>query len=502
MTTATEERAPEAATGSGGAEHHRVVVIGAGMAGIALGVRLRELGIDDFVLCERNEAIGGTWYEHTYPGCGCDIPTHLYSFSFARNPEWTRLFPRQGEILDYVQRIAHERGITERVRFGCTVEGADWDEARSLWHLHTSGGELTCDVLVSAIGAFSEPADPDLPGLEDFAGHRFHSARWDHEHDLAGERVAVIGTGPAAAQFVPRIQPEVAELVVFQRTPPWILPHPDRPVPGLERLAYRLLPPLQDLQRNAMFWGMELLGIGLRGRFGLISPIEALGRRHLRSQVSDPELRAKLEPDYRFGCKRPIMSNTWYPAIAAENATLVADAPARVESSEIVAPDGSRYEVDTIISASGYRFTSPEALETVRGVGGRTMSQLWEGSPRAYLGTTLPGFPNYFVLLGPNTVAVNSAVFSIEAQIEYVTDALKTMERKRLRRLELRDGILEDFVDEMDESSEGTVWTAGGCNAYYTDDEGRNFAIYPGFAAGFKHRTRRFDADRYELEPA
>ncbi len=273
-------------------------------------------------------------------------------------------------------------------------------------------------------------------------------------------------------------------------------------MPGIERLLYKLLPPLQDLQRNAMFLGMEALGIGLRGRFDLIRPIEALGRRHLRSQVADPELRAKLEPDYRFGCKRPIMSNTWYPAITADNAEVVTDGLDRVEGSEIVTRDGSRYEVDTIISASGYRFTSPEALDGVRGVGGRTMADVWGGSPRAYLGTTLPSFPNYFVLLGPNTVAVNSAVFSIEAQVRYVIDALTTMERERLRRIELRDGILEDFVDEMDESSEGTVWTAGGCNAYYTDDEGRNFAIYPGFAAGFRRRTRRFDPDRYELQPA
>jgi cation diffusion facilitator CzcD-associated flavoprotein CzcO len=482
--------------------HHRVICIGAGFAGVGLGVRLLEAGETDFVILERNPSVGGTWFEHTYPGCACDIPTHLYSYSFARNPDWRRLFPRQPEILAYVRRVAEDRGVTAHIRFETEMERSRWDEANGVWRVQTDRGELTCDVLVSAIGATAEPDEPDLPGFDDFAGHRFHSARWDHEHDLTGERVAVIGTGPAAAQFVPRIQPDVGHLTVFQRTPPWVLPHPDRPVPWVERQAYKLLPLAQDAQRNAMFALLEGLGIGFRGRTELIAPIEALGRAHLRRQVPDPALRERLTPRYRFGCKRPIMSNTYYPALTAPNATLVTDAIDRVEPGAIVTRDGSRHAVDTIITAVGYRYSRSLLVDRLTGADGRTLGDVWNRSPRAYLGSAVPGFPNMFILLGPNAIGINSVIFSLEAQIAYVLDALRTMDRDGVSRIELRPEALECFVDEVDRRSEGSVWTDGGCTAYYLDETGRNFAIYPGFASGFRRRTRRFDPAPYELAPA
>lgn len=481
-------------------EHHHVIVIGAGLAGVGLGVRLRQQGVEDFVVCERNESVGGTWFEHTYPGCGCDIPTHLYSYSFARNPRWTRLFPRQDEILAYVRGVADEHGVTPHIRFGCEMEHSRWDEASRTWHVHTSRGDLTCDVLVSAIGATAEPDEPDIPGLAGFTGHRFHSARWDWEHDLRGERVGVIGTGPAAAQFVPRIQPQAGSLTVFQRTPPWVLPHVDRPVPAAERLLYRLLPPAQDLQRNLFFALYEATGIGFRGRTELIAPIEALGRAHLRRQVRDRELRAKLTPRYRFGCKRPIMSNTYYPAIAADNAALVTDPIARVTGNAVVTADGTRRELDTLITAIGYRYSRSLLVDRIAGVGGQTLGATWDRSPRAYLGTSVPGFPNFFILLGPNSIGINSVIFSLEAQFAYVIDALRLMRRTGAARVELRDDALEAYVAECDRRSVGSVWTDGGCKAYYVDDTGRNFAIYPGFASEYRRRTRRFDAARYTVQ--
>ena len=343
-----------------GVEHHRIVIIGAGISGVGLGVRLLQAGIEDFVICERNESVGGTWFEHTYPGCGCDVPTHLYSYSFARNPGWSRLFPQQHEILAYVRETADRYGVTPHIRFGCEMEHSRWDEATRRWEITVSNrgpGHLafSADVLVTAIGATAEPADPEIPGLERFKGHRFHSARWDHEHDLTGERVAVIGTGPAAAQFVPKIQPQLEKLTVFQRTPPWVVPHPDRPVPGVERTLYKLLPPLQDVQRNALFAVYEAMGVGFRGQTRLVTAVEAIGRAHLRRQVADPMLREKLTPRYRFGCKRPILSNTFYPALADERSEVVVDPIAKVTPRAIVTRDGSRHEVDTIISAVGYR---------------------------------------------------------------------------------------------------------------------------------------------------
>jgi cation diffusion facilitator CzcD-associated flavoprotein CzcO len=480
-------------------EHHRVVIIGAGFAGVGMGVRLLERGIGDFVILERNESVGGTWFEHTYPGCGCDIPTHLYSYSFARNPSWSRLFPRQEEILAYVRRIADEYGVTPHIRFACEMEQSAWDEAAGRWRVRTDSGEMTCDVLVSAIGATAEPDEPEIPGLETFSGHRFHSARWDHQHDLRGKRVAVIGTGPAAAQFVPRIQPDVERLVVFQRTPPWVIPHFDRRVPGVERLLYRLVPQAQDIQRNLFFALYETTGLGFRGRTELIAPIEALGRAHLRRQVKDPELREKLLPHYRFGCKRPILSNTYYPALAQDNVEVETDGIDHIDGRTIVTGTGAHHEVDTIITAIGYRYSRALLVNRIVNAAGRTLGDIWNQSPRAYLGTTVPSFPNMFILLGPNAIGINSVIFTLESQSNYVIQALKAMDQGGVKRIEVKPSALERFVGEVDRRSEGSVWTDGGCKAYYTDANGRNFAIYPGFAAGFRRRTRQFDAEQYRL---
>jgi cation diffusion facilitator CzcD-associated flavoprotein CzcO len=478
--------------------HHRVIVIGAGIAGVGLGVRLLDSGIEDFAILERNGSVGGTWFEHTYPGCACDIPAHLYSYSFARNPRWTRLFPTQEEILNYVRETAERYGVDSRIRFGCEMLESSWDEADGRWHVRSNQGSFSCDVLVSAIGATAEPDEPDIPGLEDFAGHRFHSARWDHEHDLSGERVAVIGTGPAAAQFIPAIQPAVGRLDVFQRTPPWVIPHPDRPVPWGERQLYRLLPPLQDLQRNALFLLYEGAGVGFRGREALIAPLEALGRLHLRRQVSDPALRQALTPDYRFGCKRPILSNSYYPALAADNCELVTAPIERVDKDAVVTADGERRGVDTIITAIGYRYSRSLLVDRIVGRDGRTMRGVWDESPRAFLGATVPGFPNLFILLGPNSIGLNSVIFSLESQIAYVMDALRVMDEHRIWRLEVRREELDRYVGELDSRSANTVWTQGGCRSYYLDDSGRQFALYPGFATGFRRTTRRFDLDPYE----
>jgi cation diffusion facilitator CzcD-associated flavoprotein CzcO len=479
------------------AQHHRIAIVGAGLAGVGMGVRLRRAGIEDFVICERNESVGGTWFEHTYPGCACDIPTHLYSYSFARNPKWSRLFPRQREILEYVRDTADRQGVTPHIRLGREMKHAEWDENASRWRLDTSDGELTAEVLVSAIGGFAEPADPDITGWNSFAGTRFHSARWNHDHDLSGERVAVIGTGPSAAQFVPRIQPTVGRLVVFQRTAPWVAPHPDRRVSGPEQLLYRVVPGVQDAQRNLFFGILEACGIGFRGRTELIEPIEALCRRHLRRQVKDPVLRAKLTPHYRFGCKRPILSNRYYPALSQQNVELVTEPIARVNRRSITTADGTRYPIDTIINAAGYRYNRSLLVNRVTGADGRTLGEVWNQSPRAYLGSSVPGFPNMFILLGPNAIGINSVIFTLESQIQYVISALETMRRRGMKRVEVRADAMQRYVEEMDRRSAGSVWTDGGCNAYYTDSSGRNYAIYPGFAAEFRRRTRRFDDKAY-----
>ena len=478
-------------------ERHRVVIIGAGFAGIGLGVRLRQAGIDDFAIVERNPSIGGTWFEHTYPGCQCDVPTHLYSYSFARNPNWSRLYPLQEEILDYIKTVADDYGVTSHVRLGCEMERAEWDETAGAWRLQSSGGEMLADVLVSAIGGFAEPEDPSVPGWDSFGGTRFHSARWDHDHDLRGERVAVIGTGCAAAQFIPRIEKRVKQLVVFQRTPGWVMPHPDRAMGAAERQLYKLVPAAQDAQRNFYFAMYEAVGVGFRGRTELLAPLERVGRAHLARQVSDPQLRAKLTPHYRFGCKRPILSNHFYPALTRPHVQLVTEPLARVDERSITTADGTAYEVDTIIAATGYRYNRSRMVDRVRGARDASLGEVWDSSPRAYLGSTVRGFPNMFILLGPNAIGINSVIFTLESQIQYVISALETMGRRGMKRVEVRADAMQRYVEEMDRRSAGSVWTDGGCNAYYTDSSGRNYAIYPGFAAEFRRRTRTFDDKAY-----
>lgn len=482
--------------------HHRVVVIGAGISGIGMAVNLRRAGIEDFVLLERNHELGGTWFEHTYPGCACDVPTHLYSYSFARNPGWSRLFPRQSEILEYVRRVADEHGVVPHVRFGAELVEARWDDAAALWRLETTAGALSCDVLISAVGGTAEPHAPEFAGLSRFKGHTFHSARWDHRHALAGERVAVIGTGPATAQFLPRIAGEVGHVTVFQRTAPWIMPHPDRPVPGVEKLLYKLLPPVQDAHRNLLFALYEAMGYGFHGDQRILRPLEELGRAHLRLQVKDPILREQLKPRYRLGCKRPMMSNTYYRAFTQDNVALTTAGIEKFTARGIVTKDGLTHEVDTVIFGTGYRYAKSQGVDRIVGRDGVSLGDVWRPSPHAYKGATVAGFPNLFMLLGPNSIGINSAIFSLEAQMAYALAAIRELDRRGAARIEVRPEALAAYREEIDAMNEDTVWTAGGCSSYYLDDSGRQFALYPGFASGYRRRTRRFDADSYDISAA
>ncbi|HEV7687117.1 MAG TPA: NAD(P)/FAD-dependent oxidoreductase, partial [Acidimicrobiia bacterium] len=314
-----------------------------------MAVRLKDAGFDDFVVLERAGEVGGTWRDNTYPGAACDVPSHLYSFSFAPNPDWSRSFSPQAEIQDYLRRVATDFGVRPHIRFHHEVLGAVWDEARQRWRVATTAGDFDADILVSATGALSDPAVPPLPGLERFEGTVFHSARWDHGHNLTGQRVAVVGTGASAIQFVPRIQRRVGHVTVFQRTPPWILPRWDRPFRPSERWAFRHLPLIQQLARAGIYWGREQMVAGFVVAPGLMRAAERLARRHLERSVPDRELRARLTPDYRIGCKRILISNDYLPALTQPNVRLVAAGLAEVRERSVVAADGTEHEVDTII---------------------------------------------------------------------------------------------------------------------------------------------------------
>ncbi|MBV9772842.1 MAG: NAD(P)/FAD-dependent oxidoreductase [Gemmatimonadetes bacterium] len=488
--------------GSDSVTHVAVAIIGSGFGGLGTAIRLKQEGIDDFVVLERAGDVGGTWRDNTYPGCACDVQSHLYSFSFAPNPEWSRSFSPQPEIQAYLKRCAGRFGITPHLRPGHEVRGAEWDEAARLWRIETSRGPFTARVLVMASGALSDPLVPRIPGLESFRGTTFHSAHWDHGYDLHGKRVAVIGTGASAIQFVPAIQPEVARLHLFQRTPPWIIPRHDRALGEREHRLFRRFPAAQRAVRAGIYLAREAFVFGFRHpRAMRLAQKAAL--RHLRESVPDPALRAKLTPDWTMGCKRVLLSNDYFPAVARPNVELVTEGVAEIREHSIVSTDGTERPVDAIIFGTGFRVTDQPLAPVVRGRCGVTLAEAWAGSPKAYLGSTVAGFPNLFILLGPNTgLGHTSVVYMIEAQVEHLLGALHHMRRRGVAALEPRPEAQAAFVAGVDERMRGTVWTAGGCRSWYLDATGRNSTLWPDFTWRFRRRAARFDPTAYLATPA
>ena len=483
-------------------EHVDIAIIGAGFSGLGMAIRLRRQGIEDFVVLERHEDVGGTWWANTYPGCACDVPSHLYSFSFAPNPDWSQTYSPQPEIRSYLQRLAAEHDLYRSIRLGTTVEEAEWDDGAGRWAVRTSEGTVSARVLIAGMGPLTEPSIPDLPGLDRFQGTVFHSARWDHDHDLTGERVASVGTGASAIQYVPAIQPRVSRLHVFQRSAPWVLPHTNRRISSAERRLYRAVPALQKAVRAGVYAGRELYVLGFAKNPRLMRVAEAIARRHMRAQVSDPELLEQVTPDYAIGCKRILPSNRWYPALAKPNVELVPQAIAEVRERSIVCADGSEREVDTIIFGTGFHVTDMPIGHWVRGRGGKKLIDAWDGSPRAHLGSTIAGFPNLFVLLGPNTgLGHSSMVYMIESQINHVLDALRVMRERGAAVAEVTPEAQDAYNRELDAKLEGTVWNSG-CASWYIDASGRNATLWPDWTWRFRRRSRRFDPAHHELRPA
>ncbi len=482
--------------------HHRIAIVGSGFSGLGTAIQLKQRGEHDFVLFERADRLGGTWRDNSYPGCACDVPSHLYSFSFALNPGWTRLCSPQAEIQAYLERVATEHDIPPHIRFSHEMLEAAWNDDRRLWEIQTSAGPFTAEILVSGMGGLSEPAIPTLAGLESFQGTTFHSAQWDPEHDLAGKRVAVIGTGASAVQFIPEIQPEVDELHVYQRTAPWIVPRRNAPInPRLRRLFHRF-PPAMKLLRGALYWSAELLVLGLAKEPRLMRILERVAESNLRRQIPDPELRAKLKPSYRLGCKRILFTDSYLPALNHPNVEVVSSGIREVRPHSIVTEDGAEREVDTIIFGTGFHVTDQPLIDRVRGKDGRLLAEHWQGALAAFNGTTVTGFPNLFTLLGPYTgLGHTSIVIMIEAQIEYVMKALDAMDEHRAAAVEVRPQAQQAFVTEMSRMAEGTVWTAGGCKSWYLDAHGNASTIWPDFTFRFRARTKRFDTDDYTLLP-
>lgn len=485
----------------GEVRHMHICILGTGFSGLGMAIRLKQRGYKDFVVLEKAEDIGGTWRDNTYPGCACDIPSHLYSFSFALNPNWSHMYSPQREIQEYLCDCAQRFGILPHIWWNNELRDASWSDDEQRWHITTSQREFTTDILILGNGPLSEPALPHISGIENFEGEIFHSAKWRHDLDLTGKRVAVIGTGASAIQFVPQIQPKVAHLVLFQRTPPWIVPRLDHPISEEKKRLYRLLPFTQRFVRTRIYLRQELTALGMVYNQKAMEKGMQFAREHLERQVADPELRAKFTPHYAMGCKRILVSDDFYPAAAQPNVEVVTEHIREVRGRSVVTEDGQEHEVDVIICGTGFHVTDARLPQCVRGRGGQTLADAWSESIHAYMGTAVPGFPNLFLLIGPNTgLGHNSMVYMIESQLSYLLDCFRTMERKQAQVVEIRSEVEAAYNDEVQQRMQKTVW-ASGCVSWYLDARGRNTTLWPGFTFEFRRRTRRFDRQNYDLLP-
>lgn len=476
-----------------------VLIVGAGFSGLGLALRLLDDG-RDFLLLEAGASVGGTWRDNTYPGCACDIPSHLYSYSFRPNARWTRHYSRQPEILDYLRRCAEAPGLDTRLRLRCRVTDAHWDEEAKRWHVRTSRGPVRARWLVLATGPLSDPAIPRLPGLARFAGPTWHSARWNHDTDLRGARVAVVGTGASAIQFVPELQKLVGELHLYQRSAPWIVPRGDGPIGSRSRALLGGVPGLRRALRAATYVGLELTLPVLLGSRRPVQAAETLARRHLLDQVADPELRARLTPDYSIGCKRILSSDDYYPAVSQPNVELVTSPIRAVDERGLRTADGAHRQADVIVYGTGFEVAEPAITRLVRGRHGISLAEIWRGSPIAHRGTTVHGFPNMFLLLGPNTgLGHNSVILMAEAQFGYILQALGSARAGAITELEVTSSAQAEWNAWLDRRSAGTVWLDGHCTSWYLDQSGRNTSIWPGSAAGYRTRMRHFDRADYRV---
>jgi len=481
-----------------------IAIIGSGFAGLGMGIRLKQSGVEDFLIFERAGSIGGTWRDNHYPGCACDVQSHLYSFSFAPNPDWSRMFSPQPEIRRYLEHCTDSFGLREHLRLNHELRSAQWDDAAAVWRLQMANGRcVRARVLISGMGGLSRPSIPNIPGLDTFAGTMFHSQQWRHDYPLTGKRVAVIGTGASAIQFVPQIAPAVSQLDLYQRTPPWIMPKPDRRVSAFERAMFRRLPFTQRLARTGLYWMLESRVLGFVIHPKLMRAVEQVARRHLRRQVPDPVLRQTLTPDYTIGCKRVLISNDYYPALSRSNVDVVTTGIDHVEADAVVLRDGTRRPVDAIILGTGFHATDPLPRGVIVGREGRDLLDAWRDGAEAYLGTTVSGFPNLFLIVGPNTgLGHSSMVFMIESQVNYVLDALAQMRRERVQAVDVRPPVQQQFNHGIQQKLGHAIWSEGGCASWYIDpNNGKNTTLWPGFTWQFRNATRTFRMNDYERRP-
>jgi cation diffusion facilitator CzcD-associated flavoprotein CzcO len=476
-----------------------IAVVGGGFGGVGAAVMLRRAGYEDVTVFERGERVGGVWNHNTYPGAACDVPSHIYEFSFESNPHWSRRYAPQAEIQSYIEDVAQRNGVLDRIRTSTEVKRARWDAQRSKWVLETSAGEYEADILITACGQLSVAKMPAIPGIESFEGPVFHTAQWHHDVELAGKRVAVIGSGCSAIQVVPAIQPVVEHLDVYQRSPGWTLPKMDYAYKQRTQRLLERFPILQRLERMTIFAFMELGTLGLTTQQWMLSAFRALAQRQINKAITDEELRAKVTPTDEVGCKRLMFSDEWYPTLTKPNVELVTDPIAEITPTGIRLKDGTERPADVLVLATGFKTHDFVAPMEIVGAEGHTLAQEWAKLPRAYLGMSVPGFPNMFLLYGPNTNGGTSyVVYVIEAAVNHVIAALHELEHANASQIEIRRQSAEDFDRELRTALTGTVWHTG-CTNWYVDENGNDPNQWPWLSSTYRRRTARIEPGAYDL---
>jgi cation diffusion facilitator CzcD-associated flavoprotein CzcO len=498
-TTATAKKVK--ATKANPPEWHEVIIIGSGFGGLGAAIRLRQAGVKDVVILERYSDVGGTWRDNTYPGAACDIPSHLYSYSFAQNPNWSRAYSGSGEILGYVHDLVARFNLAPAIRFQNTVTEARFDEATASWRVITAeGAELSARHIIMASGGLANPSLPKINGIEQFAGKTIHSARWDHDYDFAGKRVAVIGTGASAVQLIPELVKVADKVTVFQRTAGWILPRMDYQAPGWHKTLFKRLPRAQSLMRRALFWGHESMAFSFIWSTPMTRMVERISTAFLRHQVKDKWLRRQLTPDFTIGCKRVLMTSNYYPALQKPNCKLITWPIATISPKGIRTAEGIEHQVDCIVFATGFDICKTGTPFKVTGVGGRVLAEEWTRGAQAYKSVNVSGYPNLSIILGPNSgPGHNSALVYMESQIGYIVNAITTAQRKSWGVMDVRPEVQKAYNVSIQKRLAKTNWNSG-CKSWYLTEAGFNATMYPGFATQYARQMTDFQVKHYRTE--
>lgn len=501
--TATGKAAPKKAAAKRQAKPASALIVGAGFAGLGMAIRLKQAGVNDFVILERGDRVGGTWRDNTYPGAACDIPSNLYSYSFAPNPEWSRSFSGSNEILDYIHYLVDAFDLEKHIRFNCNVTDLSFQEKAGLWEATLEKGDVVRGrTAVMAQGPLSNASFPNMEGLDEFEGKKIHSARWDHDYDFTGKRVAVIGTGASGIQIVPELVKTVGTLKVFQRTPGWVVPRPDFKTPDWHKKLFKKIPASQKAVRQALFWTHETMAMAVIWNSPLTRVAERLSLAHLHNQVEDDWMRRQLTPDFRIGCKRVLVSNDYYPALQQDNAELITWPIARLAPNGIRTSDGVEHQLDCIVFATGFDVSKSGTPFPVKGLEGRRLDQEWQGGAQAYKSINVAGYPNLFLTFGPNSgPGHNSALVYMESQLDYAVKGILRILDGNLKMLDVKDDVQQRHNRRLQKRLAKTNWNSG-CKSWYLTEDGFNATMFPGFATQYQRQMAQFDEQDYQLVPA